>query len=107
MNYIIKLLFILCIFTQAFGQTPKDSYIIELKYLDAQNVADVLNAVLQLKESDHIIISAVQLETANNLIIIASNDDYVRIKELIEQLDVPLPNVEVQEMNRLSLVRGE
>jgi len=102
MKLIIKSLLILCIFSQAFSQTPQDRYVIELKYLDAQNVANILNAVIQ--GSDQIIISADQLEaigwsnvphpTPNNLIITASHENYLRLKEFIESLDIPLPEVE-------------
>ena len=95
MNYLIKTLFIVCIFSQTFGQEAKNRYALPLRHLDAQHVADVLNAALQITESDHIVISAEQLEANNNLIIIASHDDYAQIKELIEQLDIPLQDVEV------------
>ena len=91
MNYIIKSLFVVCIFSQAFGQTNR--YTLPLRYLDAENVTAVLNAIIQAPNEDLSI--TFNKSKANDLIVMTSDENYQILKKFIEEIDVPLPNGEI------------
>ena len=100
MNYLVKSLFIVCIFNQTFGQEARNRYAIPLKHVDAENIAGVINAILQSSnmvmpnpKENKIIVTFDK--SANSLIILALDHDYQKIKRLINSIDAPLPDVEL------------
>lgn len=85
--------------------TPR--YIYQLKFLDAENLASVLTEALKFKEGSEATKSggvrdgdkyfqqiAITAEpTTNKLIINADYDDYVKIHQLLESIDIEQPQV--------------
>ncbi len=91
-----KLLFILstliCTTPNLFGQ----HYVIPVKYVNAKNIAAILNILNGLCNSDSPTMHSFTAVDNNEVTVIADEQTYLKIQKLISEWDQPLPKVTLE-----------